>query len=339
MGRIVVELTNRCNLRCRHCIEGRHGGRGELSLSSFVRLLREAKNLGFKELVFSGGEPTLHRAFFHMIALSAGAGYAFGFVTNGWTFPRIYGRLLPFRDQLTAVTFSLDGATAATHDALRGKDSFRRVLQSASVCVAAGLPFTFDMVVTRDNREHIGSLIELGASVGANGVRFGTLMPGSDPTLYLTLEERRATHAAIQALREKAPIPITLSPGYDTKELLPCSPLNLEEINLDWRANVTKCSRLSGYTEHGPDVAGNLQRDTLSTALERLRIANEGFIRDKRVLHGGGGLRGSEHAPCVYCCKYFNKIDSEAHTGRRDAGREFPANVIHFPGVLGESNA
>jgi MoaA/NifB/PqqE/SkfB family radical SAM enzyme len=120
MGKIVIELTNRCNLSCQHCFSRRHGGRDDLPLSVIKRILAEAKTHDFDHLSFTGGEPTIHPDFAEMLRLTHQAGYRFGFNSNGWNFRKIYPYLLPFRESLSTITFSLDGATEETHDRLRG---------------------------------------------------------------------------------------------------------------------------------------------------------------------------------------------------------------------------
>ncbi len=290
------------------------GGRGDLPLAVLDTLLRGAKARGFEELAFTGGEPTLHPRFFEIVERTAEAGYTYGLVSNGWNFPHVYSRLLPFRDQLAGITFSLDGATEATHDALRGTGSYRRLLQAISVCVASDLPFSLNMVVTRRNRTELAALAELGAALGARGVRYGPLMPGGDPTLELTLEERRASESAIRALQPGSPIPVALAPGYETDELFPCAPLNLEEFNIDWRGNLTHCCHLSGYADSGTDIVGNLRVLSFSEAWSRLRAANARFIREKQTRQAAGRLSEADRFPCLYCCGYFNKLAS----GRAD---------------------
>src|SRR5688572_24760418 len=121
MPKIVIELTNRCNLNCQHCFSGRHGGRDDLSLAILAKILDEAHAHGFDQLSFTGGDPTIHRNFFAVLEQSCAAGYRFGFNTNGWNFTSIYSQLLPYRQQLDMIVFSLDGAKEATHDQLRGR--------------------------------------------------------------------------------------------------------------------------------------------------------------------------------------------------------------------------
>ena len=54
MARLVIELTNRCNLRCQHCFEERHAATGDLSLEVIEKVLREGKSCGIDHLAFTG---------------------------------------------------------------------------------------------------------------------------------------------------------------------------------------------------------------------------------------------------------------------------------------------
>ena len=74
MARIVIELTNRCNLRCQHCFSGRHGGRDDLPLELLQDVLDEAKTHGFDHLTFTGGDPTIHPHFTEVLRRTFEAG-------------------------------------------------------------------------------------------------------------------------------------------------------------------------------------------------------------------------------------------------------------------------
>ena len=151
---IVIELTNRCNLNCQHCFTGRHGGKDDLPLTILETVLAEACDRGFDDITYTGGDPTLHRQFSQVLSLTADAGYRFGFVTNGWNFATVYPMLRQYRDRLESITFSLDRATAETHDRLRGAGSYRRVLQAMSISVAKR-SLRQHMVVTSKNRHQL----------------------------------------------------------------------------------------------------------------------------------------------------------------------------------------
>ncbi|MCZ6485584.1 MAG: radical SAM protein, partial [Acidobacteria bacterium] len=169
MARILLELTNRCNLSCHHCFDERHAGTGDLPLPIVQKVLQEGHQCGIDHVGFTGGEPTIHRKFPEILKLVSQAGYAFSFVTNGLNFSKIFPLLLRYRERLQGVTFSLDGAREVTHDRLRGKGSFRQVMRAASLCMMKELPFTLNMVLTRDNREEVGAMVSLAARLGSGG--------------------------------------------------------------------------------------------------------------------------------------------------------------------------
>jgi MoaA/NifB/PqqE/SkfB family radical SAM enzyme len=314
LGRIVIELTNRCNLHCLHCFEGRHGGRGQLPLAVLDQILNHARTFGFDDLAFTGGEPTVHSQFAEIIRRIAEAGYQFGMVSNGWNFRKIYSTLLPFKTYLRGLTFSMDGATERTHDHLRGKGSYMRLLQAMSICVSKELPFAINMVLTKKNRHEVGAMVELAAALGSRGVRFGHLIPtprSVNHGLNLSQRERRELEKQIVTLQGASPIMVAMAPGYHTPELFPCGPLQRSEFNIDWRGNVSHCCHLSGQTPvaEGSEVMGNLEQTPFPELLQRLIEANAQFRRDKLNRQRSNELTEADYFPCDYCLKHYRKVD------------------------------
>ena len=314
MARIVIELTNRCNLSCGHCFEERHAATGDLPLEILEKVLREGKSCGIEQISFTGGEPTIHRQFKKIVDRMSEAGYRFSFVSNGASFSRIYPLLLKHRNWFAGVTFSLDGAREETHDQLRGKGSYRSVMRAASVCVFKDLPFTINMVLTSQNRTEINEMVELAERLGSGGVRFGHLMPTAETALRkldLTPDERREVESQIWGLKKSVPIPIGMAPGYfSDSPFFPCGPLELEEYNLDYNGNLTLCCQLSGHSgaNSGTDFIGNLHEIGLSEACERFQRRVATYLADKRGKINRGQFGQLDYFPCWYCLKYLGKI-------------------------------
>jgi MoaA/NifB/PqqE/SkfB family radical SAM enzyme len=313
MPRIVIELTNRCNLSCGHCFDERHAATGDLPLELIDKVLREGKRCGIEQLSFTGGEPTIHRRFEEIIERVSAAGYRFSFVSNGTSFPKIYPLLLKHRGCFLGVTFSLDGAREETHDRLRGKGSYWRVMRATSICVFKELPFTINMVLTEQNRKEIGEMVWLAERLGSGGVRFGHLMPTPETAirkLDLSPEERREVESEIFRLKKSAPLPVGMAPGYfDDRPLFPCGPLELEEYNLDYNGNLTLCCQLSGNAgaNEGADVMGNLHEMSLAEACERFRQRVATYLADKQDKLSRGEFGELDLFPCWYCLKYLGK--------------------------------
>lgn len=327
-ARLIIELTNRCNLRCLHCFDERHAGTGELSLEILGKVLREGKSCGIKQLAFTGGEPTIHSRFDEIVRLVSEAGYKFGLVSNGVNFLQIYALLLKYRQWFYGITFSLDGAREETHDRLRGKGSYRRVMRAASICSFKDIPFTLNMVLTAHNRGEVGEIVELGARLGSGAVRFGYLMPTPETAmrgLDLSPEERLEVEAEIKSLKEPAPIAVAMAPGYfSDSPFFPCAPLELEELNLDYKGNVTLCCHLSGYSGAGnkTDFMGNLSEIGLSQAIDRSREMVAAYLKEKQAKVARGEFGRLDHFPCWYCLKHLDKTAWLKNFPQHSWGRE-----------------
>ncbi len=327
MKRIVLELTDRCNLRCAHCFEGRHGGRGWLAMETLHRLLSQAGALGFTELSLTGGEPTLHPEFSKIVRDLCEHEYRFGAVTNGWSFESIWPVLKEAQPWFQGVTFSIDGARRETHDNMRGKTSFRRVLGAMSICVARSIPFTINMVVTRANSPEIEDLVGLTEELGATGIRFGHLVPtprSVDNGLYLSHAERDDVDVRVRTMAAASRIPVSLAPGSYSTELFPCEPLQGNEINVDWKGNVTRCCHLSGqtHTADGAEMIGNLADATLEDLLHKLKRTLAEF-RDAKKRRWECGSDGRElRYPCEFCLKTSGKALEFGETRVIFPGRE-----------------
>lgn len=313
--RVVIELTNRCNLACRHCFSGRHGGNDDLPLEVLENIFSGAGPLGFTHLTFTGGDPTVYRHFGELLERVSNWGYRFSFVTNGYNFASTHKKLLPHLGQLEQVTFSLDGATEATHGALRGPRSYAKVLEAMGLARELGILFTNNMVVTRHNRHELRAMAALLVTLGSGGLRFGHLMHSPITTAQgfdLTLKEREAVEAEIWALRREyaARLPIAMAPGFSTDDPLPCAPLHLQEVNVDCAGRLTKCCHLSS---HGPgvgqgDVACDLRTTPFREGFLKLFLQNERFKREKEARRHAHP-READRSPCWTCQNHFKKVD------------------------------
>ena len=312
MTTLVVELTDRCNLRCGHCTSGRHGGGHALTMALLERVLAEARGCGIDCFAFTGGEPLLHSPFADVIRMTAAAGMDYALVTNGWLLPKHLHVLRSHSERLRMITLSLDGAREATHDALRGRGSFRRVMQAASVCVVYCLPFNFNMALTRDNRAEAAELVRLAGRIGALGVRFGHLMSDPRPAargLELTPAERKALDVELRALRAAGELPVVFAPGGWSEDLFPCSVLRGDEYNLDRHGRLGLCCHLSGFAGEEQAVAADLRETGLAGGLVALKRLRDALRQEKRQRKAFGDWRDDDNFPCWYCAKRFGAVD------------------------------
>jgi MoaA/NifB/PqqE/SkfB family radical SAM enzyme len=112
-----VEPTTRCNFTCGFCT-GRHMRQGDLSPSTFQRLLDEMPGLEHIELQ-GEGEPLMHGDFFAMVASARARGIRVSIVTNGSYFsPQNVTRLLDA--DLEAIFVSIESPDPVAFREIRG---------------------------------------------------------------------------------------------------------------------------------------------------------------------------------------------------------------------------
>ena len=117
---ISIDVSDRCDLRCAMCRAWRRGPRAEvMDVTTFASVLRGLGGLEGRELVLIGAEPTLNPALVHMVAAATAAGFATRLFSNGARLDRDMAEELA-RAGLGSATISIDAASPATHDHLRG---------------------------------------------------------------------------------------------------------------------------------------------------------------------------------------------------------------------------
>lgn len=172
--------TYRCDSRCIMCDSWRMkpermAPKNELTLSEIDKLFTEARKLGVYFLTINGGvgEPLMRKDIVDILKIAQREGFAHGIVTNGLRMDRdLAVRILstePFK-----IHVSLDGATEATHDRIRGiKGSFKKTVNSLkTLCevkkeLGVGTRIHTDSVIMGINLHEILDIVKLVESVGA----------------------------------------------------------------------------------------------------------------------------------------------------------------------------
>lgn len=166
---VVLNLTNRCNMRCLHCFyesgesKDKRKRREELSDAEIFGLMDEIISLKPFNLCFFGGEPLLRK---NLLLECAGKltanGIRVNVITNGY-----FIDLDTARDMKEAgiadIEVSIDGATAQTHDRLRGLNgAFEKVMDAFRNLKRVNFPiYEGSFVAAKFNIHEIKDLIFL----------------------------------------------------------------------------------------------------------------------------------------------------------------------------------
>jgi MoaA/NifB/PqqE/SkfB family radical SAM enzyme len=172
-SQVQILLTERCNLRCRHCAvpEEDSPAAGELDEGQWRAFVARLAADGVRSLVLSGGEALLRPGAVDLAlhALESGMERT-TLVTNGLLFrgpvpARIAAAQARFRG--FGVHVSLDGSSPPTHDWMRGPGTFRRTLRSIDRLFAASGRLTgLHTVFHRGNIHEVDYCAALAARLG-----------------------------------------------------------------------------------------------------------------------------------------------------------------------------
>ena len=169
---VIWEVTRACGLVCKHCrADAQHELHpDQLSTEEGKRLL-DALSSYEKPLplvVFTGGDP------FERADLEELTEYGTAKGLNVSLSPSVTPKLTPERIRSlreaggTAMSMSLDGATAATHDAFRGfSGTFEKTVEMAPVINEAGYRLQINSTLTRDNIGEAPALLKKVIEMGA----------------------------------------------------------------------------------------------------------------------------------------------------------------------------
>ena len=171
------ELTYACNLQCIHCLSS--SGRrdpDELSTAEAQAVIDELEALGVFYINIGGGEPTLRGDFWRLVRYATEHRVGVKFSTNGSRIDAAAARQLAAADYLD-VQVSVDGADAATNDAVRGSGSFATAVAAMEHLARAGFEgFKISVVVTRHNVDRLDELEALASHYRAQ-LRLTRLRP------------------------------------------------------------------------------------------------------------------------------------------------------------------
>lgn len=175
---IAWELTNACNLACRHCRASaiKCPGSDELSTDEAKRFVDEIA--AFKPiLILTGGEPLLRDDVYEIARYATDKGMRVVLGSNATLItPKVAEKLK--NAGIQRVSVSIDGASRETHDAFRGEPgAFDTALRGIGILKKAGIGFQINTTITRRNIDEIPRIYDFAVDIGAAALHIFLLVP------------------------------------------------------------------------------------------------------------------------------------------------------------------
>ncbi len=178
-------LTERCNLKCRHCYQ-KGNAPSELGLAEVRTVLAEVTDLlriweESYDIAFSssfnvtGGEPLLREDLFLILEEMALRGFDSYLLTNGLLIDaEAAGRLSAAG--VKGVQVSIEGPEDV-HESIRGKGSFSGALRGVRHLLEKGLIVTLNVTLSAVNAGAFKDVVALASSEGVQRLGFSRLVP------------------------------------------------------------------------------------------------------------------------------------------------------------------
>lgn len=204
---IVISPTMRCNLSCVGCYAGNYTKADDLDPDVVDRVLQEAKELGIRFFVITGGEPFVYKPLLGLFEKHNDV--SFQVYTNGTLIDEeLADRLVELGNVAPAI--SIEGFEKET-DERRGKGTYQRVMRAMDNLRERGAIFAFSTTASRKNIDTITSdefaqmMIDKGA---AYGWYFSYIPVGKSPDLaYMpSPKERNKLRQGVNRIRRELPI-------------------------------------------------------------------------------------------------------------------------------------
>ena len=218
---VIWEVTRACGLVCKHCrADAQHEPHpDQLSTEEGKRLLDALSSYErpLPLVVFTGGDPFERDDLEELVAYGTERGL------NVSLSPSVTPKLTPERVQSLreaggkAMSMSLDGATAATHDAFRGfSGTFDKTVEMAPVINKAGYRLQINSTLTRDNIGEAPALLKKVIGMGAKMWYVFFLVPTGRGTALncLSPDEREDVLNWLVDVSDRIAIKTTEAPQY-----------------------------------------------------------------------------------------------------------------------------
>jgi MoaA/NifB/PqqE/SkfB family radical SAM enzyme len=305
LNNLTIITTMRCNLKCAHCLRGFPKERPDFPIDLLDKLLVEALPFGAKHIALTGGEPYLHPEFEKMVDKIVAYGYSWHFVSHGQRTEPYLPIMEKYKDKVSHVTLSIDGATPETHDEIRKhKGAFEKVIASAKKYAELGYKVRISTSLNQKNKTEVEALINLAQDINAICINVaGTIPTAWNKELVLNDDESLKLYQQISAVREKTKFDVrTLSSLHTRGGVNFCGNLNMHELTFNSRGELIFCC---DTTENGA-VTGSLREHSFS-ALIKQWLEQSNALQVQRAEDIATGNMGEKFDTCTFCNAYFNK--------------------------------
>jgi MoaA/NifB/PqqE/SkfB family radical SAM enzyme len=171
----VVDITEDCNLNCLHCYNRKRSSRF-LSVPQGELIAYKLKMMDMKYVIFSGGEPLVHKEFFRLVDTFNFHRLPVIMRTNAQLINTQLADKIASRD-FHFVGVSIDGGTKEINDLIRGEGTFDQAIWAIKLLKERNLSVTIEVTLTSLSIKQVSEIISKAERLGVNMVIFRRFIP------------------------------------------------------------------------------------------------------------------------------------------------------------------
>jgi len=195
-----LEITSRCNLRCRYCyfFDNQEVTYRDLPTDEWLRFIAELGDCGVMNVCLAGGEAFIRKDLPQLIEAIVKNRMRFSILSNGSLVDDSIASFIADTKRCDYVQVSIDGSRAEVHDICRGKGSFAGAVRGIRTLQKHNVPVTVRTTLHHHNIDDLENtarflLEELGLQgFSTNAAGYIGSCRKNSRDLLLTVEDRQA---------------------------------------------------------------------------------------------------------------------------------------------------
>lgn len=197
--RIIV--TEQCNFQCEYCHkEGRKSTISDMQIVdnpsfNLSLLLEKGKELGFKKVKLSGGEPLLYTNILEICSKYESEFEDIGFTTNGTQLVELKDCLIKLQGSKLSFNVTINSLRPEKYKEITKSDQLQKVIEGIDLLIRLGYKIKINSVITSYNKSDMKELIEFAISRGID-IKFLDLVVAEDTP-------ERYQHITVQEIKEE----------------------------------------------------------------------------------------------------------------------------------------
>lgn len=272
-GRVLWEITNRCNYACKYCIfsSGKENLKEELSFLECIKTIDDLWSHNFKYLKITGGEPFLRDDLVEIINYAIKKGMKVDVSTNASMITLEQAKKLS-KLKLEMIHVSLDGDTKEVHEKVRGDSTYERTITGIQNLKESHQYIRIGTVLYKENQNRILEMIKQAFNLKVSEIIFSIMEPVGrmkGDNSYVITRSLNEIEEEILKYQKEYQNKLKISYNWSSKidEHIKNCPAGRKFLYINHKGNIAPCSWLVTLSSNYL-TKGTLKEKTLNQLFE-----------------------------------------------------------------------